>query len=148
MSQQDDDLRKRAVAARARAQSLIEDIDKRRERGGDLIHPTMMEAAERLGLLEPRVKRKPPLPTEPWGVFERIFVESDHPDVAAILKLAVFTADDAYYAAEADGVTLAEAHAEMVREAILHLLELGLIDIDRERLRAAEGFPTGRSLRR
>ncbi|MFJ8657492.1 hypothetical protein ACIRNU_34780 [Streptomyces rochei] len=41
-------------------------------------------------------------------------------------------------------LTLAEVVDGAVREALLHLLELGLIDIDSDRLNAAPGLPTHR----
>jgi hypothetical protein len=40
--------------------------------------------------------------------------------------------------------TLAETVDGAVREALLHLLELGLIDIDLERMQTAPGWPLNR----
>jgi hypothetical protein len=44
----------------------------------------------------------------------------------------------------AQNLTLATTVDGAVREALLHLLELGLIDIDTERLNAALGWPMHR----
>jgi hypothetical protein len=44
----------------------------------------------------------------------------------------------------AQNLTLAQTVDGAVREALLHLLELGLIDIDAERLNAAPGWPMHR----
>jgi hypothetical protein len=46
--------------------------------------------------------------------------------------------------AYAQNLTLAEVVDGAVREALLHLLELGFIDIDPERMHAAPGWPTHR----
>lgn len=44
----------------------------------------------------------------------------------------------------AQNLTLAETIDGAVREALLHLLELGLIDVDAERMNATPGWPTKR----
>ena len=46
--------------------------------------------------------------------------------------------------AYAQSLTLAEVVDGAVREALLHLMELGLIDIDSHRMHAAPGWPTHR----
>lgn len=43
------------------------------------------------------------------------------------------------------GRTLASAVNGAVRDALLHLLELGLIDIDTDRMNEAKGWPASRS---
>jgi hypothetical protein len=52
----------------------------------------------------------------------------------------VLSPDGAY----APGRTLADIVDNAVREALLHLLELGLIDIDSTRMHAAPGWPMHR----
>lgn len=93
------------------------------------------------------VTRKPPLPEEPWGDFTRVVIDETSSEVEQILRLAMFAADDYVYT-DPPGLTDADIRANGVREAILHLLELGLIDIDTKRVGADVAWPTGRSLRR
>lgn len=134
-------LRERVVEAQKKSQDLIDEIDARTRVGAA---STGEDLAEQV---YDSPKRKPPLPEQPWEAFPRIELGEHRLDINKIVKLAVFTADDYHYAAPA-GATAADVRAGGVREAILHLLELGLIDIDSQRLRAADGFPTGRGLRR
>ncbi|MFE6080006.1 hypothetical protein [Streptomyces virginiae] len=91
---------------------------------------------------------KPPLPgnlTRPW---QRITVNEADPDTAWILKLAVSAADGWMLGPRGPlkrpGMTLADISGGAVREGLLQLLELGLIDIDTDRLRAAGSFPLRR----
>ncbi|MGW2580819.1 hypothetical protein ACWCYZ_05680 [Streptomyces virginiae] len=90
---------------------------------------------------------KPPLPglARPW---QRIPVDLDDPDIAWVLKLAVSGADGWMLGPQGplktQGMTLAEITSGAVHEALLHLLELGLIDVDTDRLRNAHSFPLRR----
>ncbi|AYD81660.1 hypothetical protein SEA_KROMP_59 [Streptomyces phage Kromp] len=92
---------------------------------------------------------KPPLPAGPFADWERIAVdERDGSDFAEILRLGSFAADNWTFSPAGPyqrSQTAAEATRSQLREALLHLLELGLIDIDTDRLRAADGYPMQRS---
>jgi hypothetical protein len=92
---------------------------------------------------------KPPLPTDPFGDWERIPVnEQDGSDFAEILRIGTFAADNWTFSPDGPyqrSQTAAEATRSQLREALLHLLELGLIDIDTGRLHAADGYPMQRS---
>lgn len=91
---------------------------------------------------------KPPLPADWQAPWPRIDVDPADPDVALILKLATSAADrwalgpTGPYAGP--GATLMEITGNACREGLLHLLELGLIDIDTSRLRAAPAYPIQR----
>ncbi|MFE9845810.1 hypothetical protein [Streptomyces goshikiensis] len=91
---------------------------------------------------------KPPLPTLLANHWQRIPVDLTDPETAWILKLAVSGADGWALGPHGPlhdrGMTLAEITSGAVREALLHLLELGLIDIDTDRLRTAYAFPLRR----
>lgn len=90
---------------------------------------------------------KPPLPdlAQPW---QRITIDPTDPDTAWILKLAVSAADGwmlgPHGPLKNPAMTLAEITSGSVHEALLHLLELGLIDLDTDRLHAARSFPLRR----
>ncbi|GAA3027410.1 hypothetical protein [Streptosporangium longisporum] len=92
---------------------------------------------------------KPPLPTRMHEPFPRIAV-NDAPDSPfnELLGLAIAAADR--WMVGPDGPLLGPdpSPRDMVnsqlREALLHLLELGVIDIDEERMRAAPGWPMDR----
>lgn len=91
---------------------------------------------------------KPPLPALMFDPWPRIPVDtSDDSDFHHLNRIAGNAAtgwalgpDGAY----AQNLTLAEVVDGSVREALLHLLELGLIDIDAARMNAAPGWPTQR----
>jgi hypothetical protein len=92
---------------------------------------------------------KPPLPAKMFDPFPRIDVDtSDGSPFARILHISLFAANAWMLGPDGPFVkptTPAQAvHAE-VSEALLHLLELGLIDIDTDRLQAARGIPTRRT---
>lgn len=86
---------------------------------------------------------KPPLPARTFDPWPRITVDtSDDRDFHRLNRIAGNAAtgwalgpDGAY----AQSLTLAEVVDGAVREALLHLLELGLIDIDAQRMHAAPG---------
>jgi hypothetical protein len=95
------------------------------------------------------VTDKPPLPERTFDAWPRIHADlTDGSDTARIIRLATSAADG--WALGPDGpfknptLTLSEITGNVVREALLHLLELGLIDIDAERMRAAKGWPLRR----
>lgn len=95
---------------------------------------------------------KPPLPTALFGELARIPVdETEGSDFHEALRIGTFAADA--WAMGPDGpyrhpeMTGANRTRHEVREALLHLLELGVIDIDGERLAALleHGVPLGRA---
>ncbi|MFE7559648.1 hypothetical protein [Kitasatospora sp. NPDC057500] len=96
----------------------------------------------------PRVK--PALPARAFGPWPRIPVDTgEGTDAARLLRLAHSAATD--WAISDTGVykdptlTMAAIVDHVLREGLLHLLELGLIDIDTDRMRAAKGIPLRRS---
>lgn len=91
---------------------------------------------------------KPPLPARTFDPWPRIPIDtSDGSDFHYAARTATSAATgwvlgpDSTYK---QNRTLADTVEGAVREALLHLLELGLIDIDSERLNAASGWPTRR----
>uniref|UniRef100_UPI003F491363 hypothetical protein n=1 Tax=Streptomyces sp. CA-141956 TaxID=3240051 RepID=UPI003F491363 len=92
---------------------------------------------------------KPPLPSDWFADWPRIAIDtSDQSGFAAINRIAGFAASS-WTCNSPDGpletpMPLMQAVDGAVREALLHLLELGLIDIDSERLHAAPSYPTSR----
>ena len=92
---------------------------------------------------------KPPLPTDRIADWPRTAVDTaDQSDFAAINRIAGFAAHS-WACNSPDGplakpMPLMQAVDGAVREALLHLLELGLIDIDAERLHAALSYPMTR----
>lgn len=95
---------------------------------------------------------KPPLPAGMFDPFPLIDVDtSDGSPFARILRLATgaargwtFSADGPY---KSPGQTGAQVTHMEITEVLLYLLELGLIDIDVERLEAAPGIPLHREIR-
>jgi hypothetical protein len=95
---------------------------------------------------------KPDLPARMFDPFPRVDVDtSDGSPFARILRLAIgaahgwtFSADGPY---KTPGQTGAQITRAEITEALLHLLELGLIDIDVQRLEAAPGIPVHREIR-
>lgn len=93
-------------------------------------------------------EQKPPLPKRILDPWPRIPVDtSKDSDFHRLNRIAGHAAtrwalgpDGAY----AQSRTLADIVDNAVREALLHLLELGLIDIDATRMHAAPGWPTHR----
>lgn len=92
---------------------------------------------------------KPPLPDSAWGDWQRIPVDQgDGSAFGDVLRIGTFAADrwtlgdDGPY--RKPGQTSASVVRAQIREALLHLLELGLIDIDEERLRTAKAWPMDR----
>lgn len=94
---------------------------------------------------------KPPLPDRMLAPWPRITVDtSPGTDFHRIDRIAGHAAT--HWVLGPDGtykqnLTLAETIDGAVREALLHLLELGLIDIDSDRLNAAPGWPVSREKR-
>lgn len=91
---------------------------------------------------------KPPLPARTFDPWPRIPIDtSPNSDFYRLDRIAGSAAtgwalgpDGAY----AQNRPLADIVDNAVREALLHLLELGLIDIDSQRMNAASGWPTRR----
>jgi hypothetical protein len=94
------------------------------------------------------VDPKPPLPARTFDPWPRISVDLN-PDgnfhrlnrIAGNAARGWALGPDGAYA---QNRTLADIVDNTVREALLHLLELGLIDIDSQRMNAAPGWPTQR----
>lgn len=96
---------------------------------------------------------KPPLPTGMFDDWPRIEVDqSEGSPFQDVLRHGGFAADDWTFSDDGPykhpDMTKAAATRYQIREALLHLLELGLIDIDVERLVAAPGIPMSRELDR
>lgn len=91
---------------------------------------------------------KPPLPAGTFDLWPRIDVDTtEGSDFHRLNRIAGHAATGwalGPQGAYAQNLTLAEVVDGAVREALLHLLELGLIDIDAERMHAAPGWPTHR----
>lgn len=92
---------------------------------------------------------KPPLPVRMLDPLLRIAVDTaDGSPFATVRELAISAAHrwmlgpDGPY--RSPGQTGAQVTRAEITEALLHLLELGLIDIDTERLAAAPGWPLHR----
>jgi hypothetical protein len=92
---------------------------------------------------------KPPFPEPGSPVFPRRQVdESEGSPFRQVLQIGVFAADQ--WALGPQGPyanprqTAAEVARGQVREALLHLLEIGLLDIDEDRLAANDWWPTSR----
>jgi hypothetical protein len=92
---------------------------------------------------------KPALPSRMFDPFPRIAVDTgDGSPFRHLLGLAIsaahgwtFGPDGPY---KSPGQTGAEVTRMEVSEALLHLLELGFIDIDTERMKSAPGWPMKR----
>lgn len=91
---------------------------------------------------------KPPLPARMFDPWPRLEVDTTSgSDFYRLNRIAGHAATGwalGPAGAYAQNRTLAEVVDGAVREALLHLLELGLIDIDHERMHAAPGWPTQR----
>jgi hypothetical protein len=96
------------------------------------------------------VANKPPIPAEWDQPFPRITVdESAEGAFDQVMHIAVSAADGWYLRGITEGRLNDMSHSEIaqgqVREALLHLLELGLIDIDEERLNGLHMYPGWRN---
>lgn len=92
------------------------------------------------------VKPAVPQGLDPW---ERITVDTtDGEPFQRVLRIANFAASDWVFSSKGPyrnpTMTGAEKTYFSLREGLLHLLELGLIDIDLERLEAARFVPAER----
>ncbi|KOT57073.1 MULTISPECIES: hypothetical protein [Streptomyces] len=92
---------------------------------------------------------KPMLPEGPFDSFLRVTVDTstgsaftDAHRIATRAATGWMRGPDGPYKKQ---LAMAEVVDGAVREALLHLLELGFIDIDEERMRSARGWPMGRS---
>jgi hypothetical protein len=94
------------------------------------------------------IQPKPPLPNVLVNHWQRITINPSDPDTAWVIRLATSAAHGWLISPHGplrdEGMTLAEIASGAVHEALLHLLELGLIGIDTDRLHAAGGFPLHR----
>ena len=92
---------------------------------------------------------KPPLPERMFDPWPRIPVDASSSHVREVIKLGVHAADDWLLGADGPykqpGMTQAQITHRAVEEALSHLLELGLIDIDMERIDTAKGWPMSRT---
>jgi hypothetical protein len=90
---------------------------------------------------------KPPLPTHAYELFPRIPVVQDG-SFTKLLNLAVSAANRWTIGPDGPlqrpGMPGADITYTQLREALIHLLELGLIDIDEERMNAAYALPGDR----
>lgn len=91
---------------------------------------------------------KPPVIQSPMDHQERVSVDtSDGSPFEQLMRVAMSAADAWTFSDDGPyktSQTAAQAARSQVREAMLHLLELGLIDIDAERLTAMEWIPMDR----
>ena len=91
---------------------------------------------------------KPPLPARWDEPFPRIAIdENEGSPFDSILRIATFAADQWTLGPHGPYKTPPPSAATprgQLREALLHLLELGFLDIDEERLNAVEHFPVTR----
>lgn len=92
---------------------------------------------------------KPPLPTGFFDPFPRVPVDtSDGSPFAQIRSTGLAAAMDWLLGEDGPykkpGMTAAGVARMQVNEALLHLMELGFIDIDEERMAEAKGWPTRR----
>lgn len=91
---------------------------------------------------------KPPLPAGMFDHWPRIPIDtSENSDFHHINRIAGHAAS--HWALSPDGaytnnLTMHDVVDGAVRQALLHLLELGFIDIDSERMNAAPGWPMNR----
>lgn len=92
---------------------------------------------------------KPPLPTRMFDPWPPIAINTDQgagfhhiQRIAGSAATKWALGPDGTYA---QGLTLAATVDGAVREALLHLMELGFIDIDSERLNNAPGWPMSRT---
>ena len=95
---------------------------------------------------------KPPVPAGMFDPFPRIGVDtSDGSPFQQILRIGLSAAHDWTLGSNGPYKQLGMAPATVTRmeltEALLHLLELGFIDIDVERLQSAPGWPMQRERR-
>lgn len=93
---------------------------------------------------------KPPLPAIDFDVFPRITIdESEGGTFDRVLRTALFASAAWRFGPEGPnqvpGMTGAQITRGEVAEALLHLLELGVIDVDVERWEAMDWCPTGRA---
>lgn len=92
---------------------------------------------------------KPPLPAAMFHDWPRIPVDmSDGTDAYQIARIANWAASDWVMGDEGPYKQPSQPMAAIIRRAVeeglTHLLELGFIDIDTERMHAAKGWPMGR----
>jgi hypothetical protein len=91
---------------------------------------------------------KPELPIAPGQPWTRITIdETPGSPFAELLRTAGFAADRWTFGPDGPyktPQTPAQATHGQIREALLHLLELGFIDVDVERLNVADWIPTSR----
>ncbi|MEW2302036.1 hypothetical protein AB0958_19020 [Streptomyces sp. NPDC006655] len=93
---------------------------------------------------------KPPLPARTFDDWPRIDVDTSRgtpfhriDNIAERAAAAWVTGPDGPY--KRPGMTMHEIVSGALREGLLHLAELGLIDIDTDRLDAPSGYPMRRS---
>ncbi|WP_200302254.1 hypothetical protein [Streptomyces adelaidensis] len=91
---------------------------------------------------------KPPVPATMFDPWPRIPIDTaDGSPFDRIARLAVYAADDWTFGPNGpftQPMTPAEICRRQIREGLLHLLELGLIDIDTDRIDASPGIPCQR----
>lgn len=95
-------------------------------------------------------KNKPPVPEASGPDWPRIPLDESDPGYRQILRAATFAADMWALGPDAQRVaTRADVTRGQIAEGLALLLELGVIDIDRERLAAwtKAGIPMNRPLR-
>ena len=94
---------------------------------------------------------KPPHPTRTLDPWPRIPIDTtEDSDFHRINRIASHAATSWALGPNgtyAQNLTLAETVDGAVHEALLHLMELGLIDIDTDRLNNAPGWPMSRERR-
>ncbi|GAA4221471.1 hypothetical protein FHR32_005101 [Streptosporangium album] len=93
------------------------------------------------------MSHKPTLPTRMHDPFPRIDID-EAGAFAEVLSLAIAAANRWTFGPDGPyrqpGQTMADIARGQIREALLHLLELGFVDVDEERMKAAPGWPMDR----
>jgi hypothetical protein len=75
--------------------------------------------------------------------FEKIAISED--DIKPVTRIAIFAADDWWFKSADRAKSRARLNAEYFEEGFFHLLELGIVTVNHERMNEMEWFPMSRS---
>lgn len=91
---------------------------------------------------------KPALPTAPGDAWERIPLDNRDGLFDRLVQAALFASDGWTFGPDGPhrnpGMTNVEITRQQFREGFAHLLELGFVDVDAERVNAAPFMPMNR----